>query len=167
MNYIRQMILDAENGLKDVFSAIDENEEIRTRQVLNAFRREGISYRHFSPTTGYGYDDIGRDTLERVFASVFHTEAALMPAQLPAAVRQERARQLIAVGEETAARYRCSWLGRETELLPEESIGGCWEGYTPEYLRVRLAPGAGCVSGRPVRIRVTSVDQPTVVGEII
>ena len=96
-----------------------------------------------------------------------HTEAALMPGQLPDAVRQERARQLIAVGEETAARYRCSWLGRETELLPEEMVGGCWEGYTPEYLRVRLAPGAGCVSGRPVRIRVTSVDQPTVVGEII
>ena len=96
-----------------------------------------------------------------------HTEAALMPGQLSDAVRQERARQLIAVGEKTAAIYRRSWLGRETELLPEEIVGGCWEGYTPEYIRVRLNPGAGCVSGRPVRILVTSVDQPTVVGEII
>ena len=78
MDFIRQLIRQTELELKDVFSAIDENEEIRTRQVLDAFRKEGISYRHFSPTTGYGYDDIGRDALERVFAELFHTEAALM-----------------------------------------------------------------------------------------
>ena len=78
MDFIRQLIRQTELELKDVFSAIDENEEIRTRQVLDAFRKEGISYRHFSPTTGYGYDEIGRDALERVFAELFHTEAALM-----------------------------------------------------------------------------------------
>ena len=78
MEIIRQIIRQAETELKDVFAAIDENEEIRTRQVLDAFRKEGISYRHFAPTTGYGYDDIGRDALERVFADLFHTEAALM-----------------------------------------------------------------------------------------
>lgn len=78
MEIIRNMIREAENELKEVFAEIDENEEKRTRQVLDAFRREGISYRHFAPTTGYGYDDIGRDALERVFSSIFHTEAALM-----------------------------------------------------------------------------------------
>ena len=78
MEIIRQIIRQAETELKDVFAAIDENEEIRTRQVLDAFRKEGISYRHFAPTTGYGYDDIGRDALERIFADLFHTEAALM-----------------------------------------------------------------------------------------
>ena len=68
----------AECELKDRFSETERIEEIRTRQVLEAFREEGVSYRHFSPTTGYGYDDIGRDTLERLYARIFHTEAGLM-----------------------------------------------------------------------------------------
>ena len=96
-----------------------------------------------------------------------HTDAARIPEQLPDAVRQERARRLIAIGEDTARQYRQFWLGAECELLPEEQIKGCWEGYTPEYLRVRLCRGADCTSGIPVRIRIVSVDQPTVVGEII
>ena len=78
METIRQIVLKAENELKDIFTEIDRNEEIRTRQVLDAFREEGVSYRHFSGTTGYGYDDIGRDTIERIYARVFHTEAAMM-----------------------------------------------------------------------------------------
>ena len=96
-----------------------------------------------------------------------NTDAASMPDQLPDAVRQERARQLIAIGEETAGRYRRKWLYRETELLPEELIHDCWEGYTPEYIRVRLVQGSSCKSGIPVKVRITSVDQPTAVGEII
>ncbi len=95
------------------------------------------------------------------------TDAASMPSQLPEAVRQERARHLIAVGEETALVYRRLWLNEETELLPEECINGCWEGYTPEYLRVRLSHGEFCAPGVPVRIRIICVDQPTAVGEII
>ena len=75
---IQQLLQTAEENLKDIFAAIDENEVIRTRHILDAFRREQISYRHFAPSTGYGYDDIGRDTLEKVFADIFHTEAALM-----------------------------------------------------------------------------------------
>lgn len=78
MNRIEQMIKAAEKDLAEVFSRIDENEAERTKQVLDAFRRQGVSYRHFSPSTGYGYDDIGRDTLERIYADIFHTEAALM-----------------------------------------------------------------------------------------
>ena len=75
---IDRMIAEAENDLQERFREIDINEEKRTKQILDAFREEGVSYRHFSGTTGYGYDDIGRDTLERVYARVFHTEAALM-----------------------------------------------------------------------------------------
>ena len=78
MRSIEEMIRQAETELKEVFARIDENETLRTGQVLDAFRQEGVSYRHFSPSTGYGYDDIGRDTLERIYAAVFHTEAALM-----------------------------------------------------------------------------------------
>ena len=75
---ISQFIAAAEAELKETFSEIDANEEKRTRQILDAFRDEGVSYRHFSGTTGYGYDDIGRDTLERIYARIFHTEAGLM-----------------------------------------------------------------------------------------
>lgn len=96
-----------------------------------------------------------------------NTDAAAIPDQLPDALRQERARILIALGEETARIYRESWLNQETELLPEEIVEGCYEGYTPEYLRVRLPPGCRRIPGEPVRVRIVSVDQPTVVGEII
>lgn len=78
MRTVQEMIEKAELELEDTFSAIDANEEKRTRQVLDVFRKNGVSYRHFSPTTGYGYDDIGRDTIERIYADIFHTEAALM-----------------------------------------------------------------------------------------
>lgn len=78
MNNIEQMITRAEEELKDSFAQIDRNEMFRTKQVLDVFRKENVSYRHFAPSTGYGYDDIGRDTLERIYAGIFHTEAALM-----------------------------------------------------------------------------------------
>ena len=78
MSTIEQMIRQAEAELTDAFARIDENEAARTRQILDAFRQEGVSYRHFAPSTGYGYDDISRDTLERIYAAVFHTEEALM-----------------------------------------------------------------------------------------
>ena len=47
-------------------------------------------------------------------------------------------------------KYLESWLNRETVLLPEEKINGCWEGYTPEYIRVTLPPDAVCQSGKAV-----------------
>jgi len=76
---VRNIIVQAEDQLqREIFPDIDKNEEIRTKQVLDAFRKHEVSYRHFSPTTGYGYDDIGRDTLEKIYADLFHTEAALI-----------------------------------------------------------------------------------------
>ena len=78
MNSIEMMIARAEKELQEQFAEIEANEEKRTRQVLDTFRKFSVSYRHFAPTTGYGYDDIGRDTLEKIYADLFHTEAALM-----------------------------------------------------------------------------------------
>ena len=78
MDTIENMISQAEKELQPRFAETEANEEARTRQVLDSFRRFGVSYRHFSPTTGYGYDDIGRDTLEKIYADLFHSEAALM-----------------------------------------------------------------------------------------
>ena len=82
MDRIQERIAAAEKQLQPLFQEIDRVEEIRTRQVLDVFREHGVSYRHFAPTTGYGYGDIGRDTLEAVYADVFHTEAALMRPQI-------------------------------------------------------------------------------------
>ena len=82
MNRIEEMILKAEEELKESFARIDENEMKRTKQVLDLFRQEGVSYRHFAPSTGYGYDDFGRDRLEKVYASIFGTEDALVRSQI-------------------------------------------------------------------------------------
>ncbi len=79
---IEERISHAEAGLKDVFARIDHMEEIGTARVLEAFRTHEIAYRHFAPTTGYGYDDVGRDTLEKVFADLFGTEAAIVRPQI-------------------------------------------------------------------------------------
>jgi threonylcarbamoyladenosine tRNA methylthiotransferase MtaB len=59
------------------------------------------------------------------------TPAAAMPGQLSPALKEQRARELIALGEQVARRYLESWLNQETVLLPEEKLHGCWEGYTP------------------------------------
>ena len=96
-----------------------------------------------------------------------NTPAADMPGQLSASERQQRARMLISIGEEVASRYRFSWLNRESVTIPEELSDGCWEGYTPEYLRVRLPAGIPCAMGRPVRIRIIDSDAPVLNAEPI
>ena len=68
--------------LAERFAAIDANAERGQAKVLAAMQKNRVSAAHFAATTGYGYDDMGRDTLERVYADVFHTEAALVRAQL-------------------------------------------------------------------------------------
>ena len=95
------------------------------------------------------------------------TVAAGLPGQLPAEVKDRRARELIALGSAVADRYLRSWVGRESVLLPEEEISGCWEGYTPEYVRVRLDRGAVCASGVPVRVRLVSVESRVMRGIIL
>ena len=82
MNRIEERIAHAEAKLKDVFARIDRNEEACTRRVLAAFQEQQVADRHISPTTGYGYDDVGRDTLERIFADLFGTEAAIVRPQI-------------------------------------------------------------------------------------
>ena len=79
---IEERIAEAERGLQAQFARIDAVEERGTRRVLQAFQEEQVAYRHFAPTTGYGYDDVGRDTLERIFARLFGTEAAIVRPQI-------------------------------------------------------------------------------------
>ncbi len=77
----RELVWDAERYLEDVFRRVDAVEMANQQRVLEAFWSERVSARHFSPTSGYGYDDIGRDTLERVFARAMQAEKALVRAQ--------------------------------------------------------------------------------------
>ena len=68
--------------LTEQFAAIDANAELGQAKVLAAMQKNRVNATHFAATTGYGYDDEGRDTLERVYADTFHTEAALVRPQL-------------------------------------------------------------------------------------
>ena len=68
--------------LKDRFSAIDDNAEYNQLKVLGAMQEQKVSEACLLGTTGYGYNDLGRDTLEAVYASVFHTEDALVRPQI-------------------------------------------------------------------------------------
>lgn len=94
------------------------------------------------------------------------TPAASMPDQLSDAVKQERARRLIALGSSVSQCYQRQWIGKETVLLPEEKIEHCWEGYSPEYLRIRLDPEAVCISGEPVSVRIMDVSPHVLHGVI-
>ena len=73
-----EMSKKVEMDVMQQFKQIDEICEYNTAKVLNAFHKYNISDLHFGTTTGYGYDDIGRDTIEKVFAEVLGTEDCLV-----------------------------------------------------------------------------------------
>ena len=68
--------------LQDRFAKIDQIAEYNQAKVLSAMQKNRVSAACFAATTGYGYDDVGRDNLEKVYADVFHTEAALVRPQI-------------------------------------------------------------------------------------
>ena len=69
-------------SLEERFAAIDKIAEYNQGKVIAAMQKNRVSAACFAGTTGYGYDDMGRDNLERVYADVFHTEAALVRPQI-------------------------------------------------------------------------------------
>ncbi len=69
-------------GLKERFAVIDKIAEHNQAKVLHAMQKNKVSVACFAASSGYGYDDYGRDNLERVYADVFHTEAALVRPQI-------------------------------------------------------------------------------------
>lgn len=71
-------IAEAEETLKDKFKSIDDIALYNQKKVLEAFREHKVATRHFAGTTGYGYDDIGRDTLCRIYARVLGAEEAIV-----------------------------------------------------------------------------------------
>ena len=71
-----------EKSLRDRFDEVDSNAEYNQLKVLKAMQDHKVSDIHFAATSGYGYNDMGRDTLEEVYASAFHAEAALVRPQI-------------------------------------------------------------------------------------
>lgn len=72
---------NAEKEIKTIFDEVDKRCEFNTLKVLKAFNKFNISDMHFGSTTGYGYGDVGRDTIEKVFADVLGAEDCLVRGQ--------------------------------------------------------------------------------------
>ncbi len=73
---------DVEDSLAERFKDIDSTAEYNQLKILSAMQKNRVSESHFMTSTGYGYNDDGRDTLEKVYADVFHTEDALVRPQI-------------------------------------------------------------------------------------
>ena len=77
----KKLVLDSEKEIKDELNKIDEVALINSEKVLNAFQEECVMESDFNETTGYGYNDQGRDKIERIFAKVFKAEKAVVRGQ--------------------------------------------------------------------------------------
>ena len=75
------IIKDSKKDLEVYFNKIEEIEEFNSKKVLDAFIENSVCESDFNSATGYGYNDIGRDKIERVYASIFKTEDALVRSQ--------------------------------------------------------------------------------------
>ena len=78
---VKALAAQAQADLAEQFARIDAIAEENTQKVLAAFQKHRVAEAHFAGTTGYGYDDLGRDTLDLIFADLFHTEDALVRVQ--------------------------------------------------------------------------------------
>ena len=76
------LLLEAEKALIPIFSGIDAQVKQNLQKVLTAFRDFRVGVQHFASVSGYGHDDLGRETLDKVFARVMQTEAAVVRVQL-------------------------------------------------------------------------------------
>ena len=75
---VYDMARRAQERIKHRFDAIDAVTEVNTRRVMEAFQDNKVAEACFAGTTGYGYDDLGRETLDKIYAQIFGTEAALV-----------------------------------------------------------------------------------------
>ena len=74
--------LKCEKEIENKFDEIDRITEYNQLKVLKAMQKNKLSDAHFASTTGYGYNDLGRDTLEQIYADIFHAESALVRPQI-------------------------------------------------------------------------------------
>ena len=77
----KELINNAELELNPIFHKLDSICDYNSLKVINAFKKNKLSEAHFASTTGYGYNDIGRETIEKIFADIFNCEDALVRSQ--------------------------------------------------------------------------------------
>ena len=82
MTTIEQLARQAEEDCREVFRRFEAVEAATTGRVLDAFESRRVEARHFTPSNGYGYGDLGRDTLEALAADIFRTPAAILRPQI-------------------------------------------------------------------------------------
>ena len=73
----RALAARAEADLREQFARVDAIAQVNTEKVLDAFQTHRVAESYFTGTTGYGYDDLGRDKLDEIYAQIFGTEDAL------------------------------------------------------------------------------------------
>jgi cystathionine beta-lyase family protein involved in aluminum resistance len=78
----QKLLKVAEKTLSPIFYDIDAQVKVNLRKILTAFRHHRIGVHHFTSVSGYGHDDLGRDTLDQVFAEIMGAEAAIVRLQL-------------------------------------------------------------------------------------
>ena len=136
---------ETEKTIRPVFDGIDETALHNTRKVMQAFQDNRVSDACFAGTTGYGYDDLGRETLDRIYAQVFGAEAALVRTGFVNGTHALTAAMYALVGPgdtilaATGAPYdtlRCA-IGISGEHH------GSLKFYGVDYAQVELAPGGG------------------------
>lgn len=150
---IQERIVSAENALKNQFARIDAIEEHGTRRILKAYQDHMVAYRHFAPTTGYGYDDVGRDTLERIFTDLFGTEAAIVRPQIASGTH---AISLCLFGLTLPGDHILSVTGRPYDTL--EGIIGWGEGKAPVGSLREMGVSYSQVDMKDGKIDVEAVD---------
>lgn len=144
---IYQFCHNIEQSLKQRFEAIDAVAEHNQLKVLSAMKKHKLASSHFEYTTGYGYDDMGRDTLEEIYASIFQTESALVRPQLTCGTH--------ALTVALSANLRpgdelLSPVGKPYDTLegvigiePSEQLTGSLREYGVTYRQVDLLPDGG------------------------
>ena len=79
---IQELVNSTENEIKEILESVDKICEYNSIKVIKAFQKNKVSEVHFTSTTGYGYDDIGRECVEKVFADILGAEDALVRTQI-------------------------------------------------------------------------------------
>ncbi len=80
-NEVVELVNKCEKEVKEEFEKIDEICEYNTAKVLQAFQNNSVSEVHFNETTGYGYNDLGREVIEKIYSEIFSTEDSLVRGQ--------------------------------------------------------------------------------------
>lgn len=75
---MENLVIKCEEKLKDIFFKIDDVSFFYSKKVLDAFHKHGLSEACFNETTGYGYNDLGRETIEKIYATIFEAEDAIV-----------------------------------------------------------------------------------------